>query len=505
MGFAYNLHTLNPIYNTGFNGGAMIALAFSYLLRPLPDGRLEPDAAREVPTVQNGGIARDGRTITYHLRPGMKWQDGQPLTSADVAFTFREIMNPKNTIGSRFPYDRVARVDTPDPLTVRVHFRAPDAAMPAVFLTSDSNAAIIPAHLLSQYASLDQIPYNAMPVGSGPYTIVGWERGATLRLVANPLYYGGTPNVAAIELRYSPDENTTLVRMQSGELDGALNVDITLTARYRALAGKRVTNIPYTGATVVTYNNQRSLLGDIAMRRALSMAIDRETLIRNVFHGEVPAADPARGLFSYAYDPSAPWPRYNLPAAERTLDALGWRRSLGGIRARNGRELTFTLIYSNSSDTTRTAAVLVQQQLARAGVRIELKSYLYTQYYQEATDGGPVATGRFDLALVAYSTNLDPDQKWLFGCDERAPHGYNWARYCNSKADALIAAATRELPPAQRIATLHRLQQLTAAEAPFTSLWQTREVDVLPASLHGFVPNGTWPYGSVRNWNWKTL
>jgi len=456
-----------------------------------------------VPTLANGGISADGRTITYRLRHGVRWQDGAPLGSADVAFTIRAVNNPRNTIGSRFPYDTIAAVETPDASTVRLRLRAPDASFTGIFLTVDSNAAILPDHLLSKFSSLDRVPFDALPVGSGPYRVERWDRGTSLRLVSNPIYYGGAPQLPAIELRYRPDTTTALVGLQTGELDGVLSADVALFQRYRTLAGARVTNLPYVGATVLGFNTERPLLGDPAMRRALAQEVDAEALVREAFHGAVTSRDATRGLFSYADDARAPWPHYDPVAASRTLDRLGWRRDAAGIRRRSGRALALSLTFPNASAAYSTAAVILQQEFARAGVRLDLQSFAYSQYYGLATDGGPLANGRFDLALIAYSTDVDPDQRWLLGCSERGPRGFNWSRYCSARADALSSEATTAFERARRVALIARLQRRVALDVPFLPLWQAREIDVTPRTLRGFVPDGALPFDSARNWAWR--
>jgi peptide/nickel transport system substrate-binding protein len=501
LGFSSQFRALNPIYNDGGVGAALNALAFSYLLRPLPDGRLVPDVATAVPTLRNGGIAADGRTITYHLRHGVRWQDGAPLTSADVAFTARAIANPRNTIGSRNPFDRIASVDAPDPYTVRVHLIRADAAVPGLFLTPDCNAAILPAHLLAHFASLDHAPFNELPIGSGPYRVASWERGSSLRFVSNPTYFGGAPKLAAIELRYSPDTTSTLIQLETGELDGLLVADPSFLGRYEALPGRRVTNVPYVAAYVLGFNTERSLLTGPAMRYALAQAVDRTSLARQTFRGAVTAEDATRGLFSYADDPRAPWPRYDPAAAARALDALGWKRDASGMRRRGDVPLALTLVYTNVSAAYRTAAVILQQQFARLGVRVEPQSFVYSQFYALASDGGPVASGRYDLALINYSTNIDPDQSWLLACRERAPRGYNWSRYCSPRSDALLAASASAFDRGRRIAILQQLQRVIARDVPFLPLFQAREIDVTPLWLHGFIPNGDLSFESARQWS----
>ncbi len=500
LAFAERLNSLDPIYLSGANGSAIDALAFSFLLRPRPDGTLVPDIALAEPTLVNGGIARDGRTITYHLRRGVRWQDGAPLTSADVAFTIRALQSPRNTIGSRDPYDRIERVETPDVATVRVRVRTPDAAIVGLLLTPDTNAAILPSHLLARYASLDRVPFASMPVGSGPYRVTRWTRGASVRFEADRDYFAGTPHLPALELRYVPDTTTTLVQLRTGELDGVLGADPALFARYRELPDARVTNVPYTGATTLVFNMERAPLVSRTMRRALAMAVDAATLARQTYRGAVPASDASRGLFSYADDPAAPWPRFDAAAASRALDKLGWTRASSGVRRKDGRDLELRMAFSNASAAMGTAAVLLQEQFARAGIRLALQPYLATQFYATAADGGPLARGRFDIALVAYSADVDPDETWLVACRERAPSGFNWARYCNAEADALLRDASRTFGRLRRIAVVRRLERTVATDVPFLPLWQSREIDVVPRALAGFEPNGALPYAGAPRW-----
>ncbi len=301
-------------------------------------------------------------------------------------------------------------------------------------------------------------------------------------------------------MRYSPDTTSTLVQLQTGELDGVLVADTSFVDRYRALADKRVTNVPYVAAYVLGFNTERPLLASAAMRRAIAQAVDRAALARQTFRGAVTPLDATRGLFSYADDPGAPWPRYDPAASARALDALGWVRDSSGLRQRGGEPLALTLVYTNVSAAYRTAAVVLQQQFARAGVRVELKSFVYSQFYALAADGGIVASGRYDLALINYSTNVDPDQSWLLACRERAPHGYNWSRYCNPRSDALLAASSTAFDRSRRIAVLQQLQRVVALDVPFLPLWQAREIDVTPEWLRGFVPNGDLSFESARNW-----
>lgn len=497
----FQFRSLSPMQNDGAAAGMLGALVFSYLERTAPDGHLVPELVRAVPTRANGGISADGRTVTYRLRDDVRWQDGVPLTARDVVFTVRAILNPKNNVGSRYPYDRYSDVSAADAHTVVVRTRESDAAAVGLFFTTDSNFSILPEHLLGKEPELNDVAFNAKPIGSGPYRVAGFERGNVVHLVANPLYFRGKPPIAAIDLRYIPDANTELVQLKTGELDGVLGAGVALGRQLAALPNKRFSNVPYPGGTTVVFNVERPTVADARVRRAIVRAIDRVRLVRDAYAGVATANRASRGLFSYGDDPHAPWPTYDARAAARELDALGWRLGTGGVRRREGRDLTLDLIYANNNPSLPLMAVEVQRQLADVGIRVDLHAFQYTQFWSHATDGGPFALGKFDLAIATFFANVYPDLDWLYACRERAPRGYNEARYCNPSVDRALADAARAIDPGPRRAALVRLQRLVATDVPVLPLTQGREIDVVPHDIAGFVPNGTLPYDSVERWS----
>jgi peptide/nickel transport system substrate-binding protein len=502
IAFPYEYTSLNTLANDGFAGATLNALVYDYLLRTGPDGHLEPDLATSVPSRANRGISSDGRTLTYHLRRGVHWQDGSPFTASDVAFTFRAIMNPNNRVGSRNPYARLLSVRALDKATVEVRLRAPDASIVGTFFTDDANAAILPEHLLGREPELNDIPFDAKPIGTGPYRVVSWDRSSMLRLSANPTYFGGKPAIGTLELHFIPDTTVVLAQLQTGEIDAVVHGDMALAEQYAKLPAHVVSNVPYIGAMFAAFNLERPLVADVRVRRAIASAIDREALAQKVYHGAERADDPSRGIFSYDDDPNAPWPRFDPHAAAAELEAAGWRLGKDGVRHRGSATLALQTIFANASTADRIKAVVIQRQLASVGVQANLQAISLTQFWLHAADGGQLALGKFDLALSGYSSDVDPDVSWLLACRERAPRGFNESRYCNPNVDAALAEASRALDPAARRAALWRVQELVAADIPFLPLLQYREIDVMPRDLHGFTPNGTLPFDSVARWSW---
>ncbi len=169
VGTAIEPNSLNPLLTSESIENDLDGLIFNGLTHEDDRNVTQPDLATVVPTQQNGGISKDGKTITYHLRRGVRWQDGVPFTSSDVKFTWQAIMNPNTLTGNRVPYDQVRSVDTPDTNTVVFHLKGPYAPFVAEAFNSTTIEYIVPQHLLRNYRDLNKVPFNVKPVGTGPY------------------------------------------------------------------------------------------------------------------------------------------------------------------------------------------------------------------------------------------------------------------------------------------------------------------------------------------------
>ena len=315
---------LNPLLLEGPIAYAISELLYSYLTNYDSNGNMVPDIALQVPTPENGGVSRDGKRITFHLRRGVQWQDGAPLTARDVVFTYRAIMSPANDLPERFGYDKIASIAAPDPYTVVITLKSAYSPIVPLFFGGDSNYPILPAHALARYPSINKVAFNQSPIGSGPYVLTAWKHGERLELQANPRYYRGKPAVSRIDLPFIHDPSTTVNELQTREIDAAFSLDASRIALLRTLPAHRivVTPIPYFYA--VAFNMTDPLLQNVNVRRALAMAIDRATIVRKVSHGVYDSATGLRGLFTWAFDPHADTLKYDPRAAAQLLDTEGW-------------------------------------------------------------------------------------------------------------------------------------------------------------------------------------
>jgi peptide/nickel transport system substrate-binding protein len=494
-------NTLNPILSTQEVEVTPEALVMDPLIATEPDGRLVPILAQTVPTLENGGIGRDGVTITYHLRHGVKWQDGAPFTSHDVAFTVSALNNPKTLVGSRHGYDQIARVDTPDPYTAVFRLKHPFApAVNTFFAHSDAPYFVLPAHLLEREPNLNHVAFNEHPIGTGPFKLVRWYRGDRIEYAANDDYFLGKPKLRTISLRIIPDENTAVNQLRAHEVDWIALGTPRMYTQLKTIPGVEVRLVPFNGNDAIQFNVQRAPVDDARVRRAIGLAIDKPRLTHEVtFDTTVPAQEDLPPLL-WAYDPRAGTSRRDLPGAKALLEAAGWHAGPDGVRLRQGRRFTMGLAFRSDSITDRNRGVQIASMLREAGIEVELKGYTTALLYGPPGTG-VMASGRFDAALQTWYAGTDPDNSTQLLCREVRPKGFNWSAYCNAELDAAENDALTHYDRPTRKRAYARIEQLLARDAPSVYLWWPRQIEAVNAQFRNFRPNGmveTW-----NAWEWS--
>ncbi len=491
--------SLNPLFLQGTIGYAISELGYTYLTNYDSHGNVVPNVAAIVPSLANGGISSDGERIIYRLHHNVSWQDGAPLNSRDVVFTYRAIMNPFNAVPSRYGYDRIASVETQGPYAVVVKLKRPYSPIIAYFFGGDSNYPILPAHLLARSASLDQVAYNAAPIGSGPYRFSHWVRGDRLEVVANPHYYGGRPAIARISLRFIHDPSTTINQLLTNEVDASFFADVSRIVTLRAVPHHRimVTPVPYFSA--LTFNVADPITNSPAVRQAFALAIDRHALVAKITHGVYDANTGMRGLFTWAFDPRARSPRYDLQRAQALLAGEGWIAGADGVRVKSRRRLQLQLAFRGGSAIDAGFVSLIGEDERAVGIDVTTKRYSPEEFFAQ---NGPLSQGRFQVALFTYQSTYDPDASWLLSCDQRAPNGFNFARYCNPAVDRALQRGVYAFDRAGRRRAYSFVQRELLTDVPYDFLCQVSEIDVLPSNLEGYERPLLSPYNSVGNWRW---
>ncbi|MDQ6933333.1 MAG: ABC transporter substrate-binding protein, partial [Candidatus Eremiobacteraeota bacterium] len=271
---------------------------FSYAVRYNDKAQPIADALREVPTIENGDVSKDGKTLKYKLRPNIKWHDGRPLTSRDLWFTWKAVMNTHNNVVTTDGYKDIASIDYSNPQIAVIHMKRLYAPFLQQLWGVNGNAPILPEHILGKYndekGSLNTATYNSAPVGSGPFKFVSWQRGTSVRLAAFPQFYLGKPKLDQVIFKIMPDENTMLTQLQTHEIDLLARGTGLNWPRYTAIAtpdsGLKAIRIHSFQYAHIDFNLRRPLFADVKVRKALAFATNRAEIIGKIAHG---SADPS--------------------------------------------------------------------------------------------------------------------------------------------------------------------------------------------------------------------
>ena len=491
--------SLDPIFVSGVGGEELAALLYSYLVKFDARGDLVPDAAAAVPTRANGGISPDGRTITYHLRPGVRFSDGSALTSFDVAETIGHVAFPGSDAPSRVAFDDVAAISTPDALTVKVYLREPYAPI-VLYLCGPGNAVpILPARLLAGHGHLRATVLDSNPLGSGPYMVERWLRGQRLELRANPYYFGGRAKIERLTIVPVPSSTTAFEMLRSGEADAFVNADDSQYRELAALPGLRTESVPIDGTGALIFNTSTPELRDVRVRRAFAHALNVRAIVDKTLLGGARAGDPGRGLFEWAYDPRAyAMPAYDPSAAARLLDEAGWRLGSDGLRHKNGATLSLDVIARADKPSALDIATEMQAQARTAGIRLSIR--LFPVEALVAPDG-PLYGGHYDIALFPFIAGFDPDVRDQFSCRRFPPHGFNKARYCNPALDRLMDEAVRPYDRTGRIPYYRDIQRILAANLPIVVMYQAVSINTFPAWLRHERSAVDTPFWNVAQWS----
>lgn len=485
--------SLNPALENGQSSTEWGLLLFSYLVKYDDRGALTGDVATQVPTLQNGGISKDGLTVTYHLRKDVRFADGVPLTARDCVWSIDAINNPANNVQSRYGYDRIAWAQARNPYTLVLHLKEPFAPLLTLVL-APQGFPILPEHLLAKDPDFNHLAFDQKPIGSGPYVVDRWMHGDRVVMHANPYYFRGKPAIEHLTIRFIPDAQTGTNLLQTHEVQGYFNEqDYAQYPILKRLQGYNVMEIPVSGVGAIIFNTQSAATRDPAVRHALAEAIDIPDIVRKAYRGAVPSTDAGRGLFLGGFDAAAyPDIPYNPSRAKQILTQRGWT---------GAHPLPVQLIIQAATPGDAIMANSIVQYERAAGARVTLKQFNITQFVAPVNEGGPVYGGKFDMALYPFVNGDDPDTTDQFACANVPPHGYNKSRICNPHIDTLLRQGRSTFDEAKRRAIYAKLERLLYEQMPIALLYQRRELDTFTQRLHGVtgsIDSVFWNAGAWR-------
>ena len=495
--------TLMPIIGTQTVDTDLSMLWGGHLFNYSDQNEFVPELATTVPTQQNGGISKDGLTITYHLRSGVAWQDGAPFTADDVIFSWRQIMNPANEVPSRLGYDDIRSIDEPDAHMIVIHLRKRFAPFVATFFTmAGTTYGIIPKHLLNKYADLNRTDYAIAPIGTGPFRVAEYDKGSLIRLVANAHYWRGPPKLKEIDVRFIGNDNTGLTLTKTHEIDLFYRAPQTLAPSLRGIPGTRVILAPFIRFTDIGFNAGNPILADVRVRKALAYATDRDELIAKVTQGVSMPADSDQPPYLWSHDSAVTKYPYDPGKAAELLDQAGWMRSGDGIRHKAGAAMQLDLVGYTGSAVVNAAEEVIQRQWRQLGVDVAIKNFPSDILYEAAAAGGIEQNGKFDVAFEQWANGIDPDDSVLFKCDLAPPRGWNIYHFCNSRYDAAVEAAQLEYDQAKRKAYYAQTQEILTDRLPILVLWFERDQHVINTDFKNFKPgHASTPFWNP--WQWE--
>jgi peptide/nickel transport system substrate-binding protein len=502
IGMALQPDSLDPLIATTYSENYIEEAVFDGLTVLDDRGRATPDLAVAVPTRANGGISADGRTLTYHLRHDVRWQDGIPFTARDVVFTFARMRDPNVPFASTTWYEIIERLSAPDPYTIVIRLKRPSADATSELFVNGEMGMIVPEHALRNVRDFRSAGFNGAPIGTGPYAVVRWDRGTSLDLVANPQYFRGAPHIARIHVAFIADQNTLALQMLTGELDFAQQLPLTQRHAFEHVTGLSVHLVPTYLLDYLIANTRAAPLDDVRVRRALALAIDRQPLVTKAYLGGALLADsfePPWSPFYTAAPRSALGP--DLGEANRLLDDAGWRRGPDGRRRRNGVALELPLTTIAGQTVMANEAVVLQAVWSGLGIDVPLRPVQFPILFAPT---GVLAQGSFALALISYGELPWPDISEFVAGNALPPAGENYARLVDPQIDAWLHQSAATFDVTARRSIVAAFETRLRERAPEIPLLWERFLYAWSADLLGVRPEtANSDFWNVADWRWR--
>jgi ABC-type transport system substrate-binding protein len=429
-----------------------------------------------IPDLAQSWDIPDSLTYIFHLRSGVKFHDGRPLTSADVKYTFDTILFGALKTPKRGAFKMVTSVEAPDDATVIFHLSQPYASLLTSMVSPE--IGIVPRGSGAEMAQ--------HPIGTGPFRFVSATTDEEIVLERNDNYFRGAPKIERLRMRIVPDAIVRALELRKGSADAVINSltpDMVVTlAKDRGLASVQE---PGTTMAYLAFNFEDPILAKREVRQALAYATDRATIIKYLLRGQ---ARPAQSLLPpnhWAFDGDVQKYDFDPGRAERMLDAAGYPRGTDGVRLR----LT---LKTSTDEFTRLTSAAIADEWKRVGVNLELRPLEFATFYTDITRGS------FQMYTLRWvGANTDPDIfEYVFGSKRTPPVGANRGHYRNAELDGLLDQARVEMDQEKRKAILAEVQRIVAADEPYINLWYVDNVCVHRDRLEGIVlsPGGDYDF-----------
>jgi peptide/nickel transport system substrate-binding protein len=445
--------------------GRIADLIHSGLVKITPTNDYAPDVAEKWETP-------DDKTIVFHLRPNAKFQNGQPVTSADVKATFESLIAPGFTSSKKSGYAAVDHIEAPDPQTVIFKLKEPNGGM-----FDNLTLGILPK-------GADTNTYKTKPIGAGPYKVVEFVSDDKVVLEAFDGWHGGAPKIKHVTVRIIPDATTRVLEMRRGTVNMEVNaIPFENVGEFEKDAKYQVVKQPGSVYQYLAFNMKDATLKNVKVRQAIAHAIDRQKIVTDLLRGYGVPTDTmfgqghwarAEGLPAYPYDPAK---------AKKLLDEAGLRDPDG-----DGPKMRFKLSFKTSTDDeANLRAQMIQQMLRQVGIDVQIQSNEFGTFFED------IGKGNFQMYSLSRNGVADPDFYYvIFHSKNMPPEGQNRGYYSNPNVDRLIIEGRSTFDRAKRKAIYGDIQKTLQEDLPYLSLYHQVNVSIMDKDLKGYQ---TYPAG----------
>jgi peptide/nickel transport system substrate-binding protein len=516
---------LNPHFAVGTKDQEGSRIFYEPLAGWDQDGNLVPMLAAEIPSLENGGLARDGTSVTWKLKKGVQWHDGAPVTADDLVFNWEYANDPATAAVTIGTYKDVT-VEKVDSHAVRVRFKKPTPFWADAFV--GTRGMIIPKHLFGPYAGAKsrEAPANLKPVGTGPYRFADFKPGDMVRGTLNPSYHlPNRPHFDSIEMKGGGDAvSAARAVLQTGEFDYAWNMQVEDEVLKRLEAGGKGRAVITPGGNIehmmlnatdpwtetdgerASLKTRHPLFSDPAVREAMNLLVDRGA-VQEYIYGRtgVATANFLNNPPRYR-SPNTKW-EFNVDKASQVLEAAGWKRGADGIRAKDGKKLK--VVFQTSINAPRQKnQQIVKQACQKAGIDMELKSITASVYFSSDV-ANPDTYTKFYSDVQMYTTTMtQPDPElfmnqfvsWEAAAKENKWQGRNITRWKSEEYDRTYRAAEGELDPVKRAALYIRLNDLVIAGRYIIPVVYRPRVSAVAAKLQAPLSGWDNDVWNLKDW-----
>jgi len=466
--------TLIPILASDSASHSVASLLYNGLIKYDKNLNLTGDLA------ERWLISPDGLTITFFLRKGVKWHDGEEFTSRDVLYTYNTIINPKTPTAYAEDFLQVKKAEALDPYIFRVKYTKPFA--PAL---ASWGLNILPAHLL-EGKDITKSELARKPIGTGPYRFGIWTPGQKVVLESFHEYFEGRPYIDKRIFRIIPDMSTMYMELKAGGLD---MMNLTPVQFKRQTDSKEFLErfnkftYPVPAYTYLGYNLKNPLFTDKRVRQAITCAIKKEELVQGVLFGLGQAGHTPFQPGTWANNPDLkPFP-YDPVRAEQLLAAAGWLKGSDGLLMKEGKPFSFTIITNQGNEQRIKTAQIVQYRLKKIGIDVKIRVLEWASLLTNYID-----TRNFDVVLMGWSISQDPDQYDIWHSSKTGAKELNFISYKNYEVDRLLEEGRGTFDKEKRKRSYFRMQEIIADEQPYTFLYVPEALPVISSRFRGVEP-----------------